>query len=186
MAKLLRIFGKKTGTSRLLPLVKDSYLKAEPLNICYCRSIRSSSTSSSGEKSSTVVNKEKPSEGQRKAPIDDEVYSPLQQYRPSDFEKRILVWTKYYPSVDDVPDKVTRTKMKRAYDWMRIRVSIGMMIASIIIGMGFIYSGRKARLSGDGITKRGIEYGKKMREIGIREEEEARAAAEKKKQDAVT
>jgi hypothetical protein len=73
---------------------------------------------------------------------------------PSNFQKKILVWGRIYKTIEEVPDRVSATKMKKGNDLFRIRVSIGMVIMTFIgCGVMIIY-GRRLRDSGDSLTSR--------------------------------
>ena len=49
-------------------------------------------------------------------------------HRPSDFEKKILVYTKIYAKVEDIPEKVSITQIKTGKDKFRVMVAIWMMV----------------------------------------------------------
>jgi hypothetical protein len=101
-------------------------------------------------------------------------------HHPSELDKKILVWTKKYASADDIPKYVTQSEMKKARDFMRIRVNIGMVFATVLGCIWMIISGRRMRDSGDSLAKRGAEWEKEMKELGRREREAAATAAANK------
>lgn len=72
-------------------------------------------------------------------------------HRTSNLDKKILVWTKRYPSIADVPEEVTETKMKKAKDVFRIRVNIMMAIATMGLCVLYIWSGKRAARRGENI-----------------------------------
>lgn len=77
------------------------------------------------------------------------------EIEPTNFQKRILVWTKVYKRVEDIPSRIPSKQMTVAMDWFRGRTMVVMM------GLGFfgfylmIRSGRKLRDAGDSLTHRG-------------------------------
>ncbi|KAL8578374.1 hypothetical protein ACOMHN_031748 [Nucella lapillus] len=60
-------------------------------------------------------------------------------HRTSYLDKKILVWTKRYPSVSKVPNEVSRARMKRAKDVFRIRVSFGMALGIWGFGVAYVW-----------------------------------------------
>ncbi|XP_078037320.1 UPF0389 protein CG9231 [Augochlora pura] len=102
----------------------------------------------------------------------------------SNFDRRVLVWVKKYPSVDRVPRLVPWSTMQRANTTARIRVCYVMMVVSVI---GFVYavvSGKREASSGRHIIGERMKWVEEQRLKGIAEakakaEAEAAAAAQK-------
>ncbi|KAL8573580.1 hypothetical protein ACOMHN_047850 [Nucella lapillus] len=78
-------------------------------------------------------------------------------HRTSDFDKKILVWTKRYPSVAEVPEEVTETKMKKAKDLFRIRVNIMMAIVTVGLCVVYVWAGKRAASRGENIHRQNQE-----------------------------
>ncbi|XP_055686677.1 UPF0389 protein CG9231 isoform X2 [Lutzomyia longipalpis] len=76
-----------------------------------------------------------------------------QAYKPNDFEKRILVWTKKYKSKEDVPNYVSREEMEKSRSKARIRISNYMIVATLIGCIIMVYSGKQAAERGDTVSK---------------------------------
>jgi len=100
-----------------------------------------------------------------------------ERHIPSAMDKKMLVYARMYPHVDEVPETVSYTKMKKARDQMRIRTNIGMILATLV-GCGMmIYWGRRMRDSGESLQKWGAQWEQDMKEQGRKEREEAAAEA---------
>ncbi|XP_076467369.1 UPF0389 protein CG9231-like [Babylonia areolata] len=86
-------------------------------------------------------------------------------HRTSNFDKKILVWTKMFPTIADVPDEVTEVKMKKAKDVFRIRANIMMALTTVGLCVLYIWSGRRAVERGENIhtvnRDRHFEFSKK-------------------------
>lgn len=92
---------------------------------------------------------------------------PSLKHSPTGFDKKILVWTKFYKTIDEVPDQVSLVRMKRARDWFRIRFNLGMGGATIIAAILVIYSGKRAVQRRDlTISQRNIKWHKEINEEG--------------------
>ncbi|KAK7494504.1 hypothetical protein BaRGS_00014157 [Batillaria attramentaria] len=74
-------------------------------------------------------------------------------HKPSDFDKKILVWTKRYADVSQVPREVTNIQMKKAKDLFRIRVNLMMVAMTVVLAAAYAWSGRRAAQRGDSIVR---------------------------------
>ncbi|RUS89112.1 hypothetical protein EGW08_003120 [Elysia chlorotica] len=77
--------------------------------------------------------------------------------KPTPFQQKILVWGKMYPSVDKVPDRVSRGQVKKAMDIFRVRSSICMAAMVFVFAAVMAMIGRKQRQDGMSITKIALE-----------------------------
>ncbi|XP_005098657.1 protein FAM162A [Aplysia californica] len=73
-------------------------------------------------------------------------------YKPSPFEQKILVWTKTYPAVADIPERISRGQMKKSLDKFRVRCSIWMVGFTFVFAALMALMGRKARNEGQSVT----------------------------------
>ncbi|KAK3756989.1 hypothetical protein RRG08_063181 [Elysia crispata] len=73
--------------------------------------------------------------------------------KPTPFQQKILVWAKMYPSVDKVPDRVSRGQLKKAMDIFRVRSSICMAALVFVFAAIMAMIGRKQRQEGMNMTK---------------------------------
>ncbi|XP_055700640.1 UPF0389 protein CG9231 isoform X2 [Phlebotomus papatasi] len=103
--------------------------------------------------------------------------SMTQAYKPDDFEKRILVWTKKYKSIEDVPSYVSREEMEKSRSKMRIRISNYMIIATLVGCIIMVYSGKQAAERGDTVAKMNMDWHADLKDQKKREDEAALAKA---------
>jgi hypothetical protein len=96
---------------------------------------------------------------------------------PTNFQRKILVWGKLYPSLQEIPDRVSPTKVRIAWDKFRVRVCIWMVILAFV-GCGIeIIRGRHMRNIGDSLSYRTEMQIQEWQQKG-REEKEAKRLAE--------
>lgn len=79
-------------------------------------------------------------------------------HRPSDFDRKILVYSKMYKKLDTIPKEIPVATMKKAKDWFRIRVNIGMGLACLGACVVMVISGKAAHESGDSLAKQNKEW----------------------------
>uniref|UniRef100_A0A2C9KFS8 Uncharacterized protein n=1 Tax=Biomphalaria glabrata TaxID=6526 RepID=A0A2C9KFS8_BIOGL len=77
-------------------------------------------------------------------------YSPIVDegaatHKPTPFQQRMLVWEKFYPSLDKVPDRVSKGQMKKAMDKFRVRCSLYMIALTLISAAIMATIGRMER-----------------------------------------
>ncbi|XP_076239853.1 protein FAM162A [Calliopsis andreniformis] len=97
----------------------------------------------------------------------------------TNFDRRLLVWVKRYPSMDQVPDRVTLECMQKAHTRARIKVCNMMIVFAII---GFILSsmqGKREIASGRNILIDRLKHMEKLQEQGKIEAAAAAEAAKK-------
>ncbi|BFZ24904.1 hypothetical protein BsWGS_27942 [Bradybaena similaris] len=75
-------------------------------------------------------------------------------HRPSAFQKRIMVLAKMYPSVDKIPERVTRTQLSVAMDKFRVRACIIMVAITFIAAAVVAMIGRRERQQGITVSSR--------------------------------
>jgi len=66
-------------------------------------------------------------------------------HRPTDFEKKMLVYTKTYAKVEDIPEKVSMTQMKTCKDKFRVICCIWMMVGWVVMAGLVIVMGKRSR-----------------------------------------
>ncbi|XP_064594646.1 UPF0389 protein CG9231-like [Liolophura sinensis] len=89
---------------------------------------------------------------------------PEMLHRPSNFDRKILVWSKTYPSLGDIPEAVPHAKMKKAKDVFRIRVNIWMGVWTVIGCIVMIYWGRKSAREGNSLEKENMLWHQQINE----------------------
>ncbi|CAL1540005.1 unnamed protein product [Lymnaea stagnalis] len=90
------------------------------------------------------------------------LYSPIVEegistHKPTPFQQRILVWGHFYPSLDKVPERVSRAQMKKAMDKFRVKVSIYMAAMTAICAAVMAFIGRRERQQGKSVTKMNLD-----------------------------
>jgi hypothetical protein len=85
-------------------------------------------------------------------------------HRTSNIEKKMLVWTKKYPSVDKVPNFVSQAEMERARNKVRIYGTGYMMLATLIICGIIMYISKQEVRSGESWAKQNMEWHKSMQD----------------------
>uniref|UniRef100_A0A336JY21 CSON014439 protein n=1 Tax=Culicoides sonorensis TaxID=179676 RepID=A0A336JY21_CULSO len=86
------------------------------------------------------------------------------RHKPSDFERKLLVWAKKYKTVQEVPEYVKVETMERARNRFQIKVSNWLMIISGVFCVYLIYNGKNARDRGESITKSNLQWHKEYNE----------------------
>ncbi|XP_022905095.1 UPF0389 protein CG9231 [Onthophagus taurus] len=93
-------------------------------------------------------------------------------HKVNNFEKKMLVWTKKFKTVEEVPNLLPSEMVDKARNRIRIRVANYMMAATLIACVVVAFSGRRLRDQGDSLTKRNLEWHAKMNEEFKKREEE--------------
>lgn len=75
--------------------------------------------------------------------------------KPTNFQKRVLVWAKMYKSVEEVPERVTANKIRKSRDFFRIKVNISMGIMTLLGCLFWAMYGKHLARSGDSLDARG-------------------------------
>ncbi|KAL5010918.1 hypothetical protein ScPMuIL_013223 [Solemya velum] len=91
-------------------------------------------------------------------------YGPGFHHYPSEWDKKLLVWTGIYQNTADVPSSISTTQMKRGRDWFRIRMNIVMLILTILGSAVMIKSGRRDMEAGHNLSNENREWHRKNRE----------------------
>ena len=87
----------------------------------------------------------------------------------SNLDKRILVWVKRYPSMDQVPDKVSIECIQKAHAIARVRGCLLMTVLAIIGFMVSVYMGKKGTAAGKNVMTERLKWYKKVEEEGRKE-----------------
>ncbi|XP_046743886.1 uncharacterized protein LOC124409946 [Diprion similis] len=107
-----------------------------------------SAVKTSSESASNATQKSTPKE----TPIDSNIFGP-RWVVPTKRDRRMLVWLKYYKSVDEVPNKMTYEKLDKAQNKARIKICTYMMIATFIGCYISLYWGKKRAERGESVEK---------------------------------
>nr|CAI5855954.1 unnamed protein product [Callosobruchus analis] len=95
-----------------------------------------------------------------------------QNHKPNNLEKKFLVWTGKYKTVDEIPPFVSQVAMERCRNRMRIKIANYMMAATAIGCFAMVFIGKRDAKRGETVTKQNLEWHKK-----INEESQPRTAA---------
>ncbi|KAJ8979553.1 hypothetical protein NQ317_017702 [Molorchus minor] len=85
-------------------------------------------------------------------------------HKVNNLEKRFLVWTGKYKSVDEVPNSLSQSTIEKARSRIRIRIANFMMLATIIGCIAMVYSGKQAHKKGDSVQKQNLEWHKELKQ----------------------
>ncbi|XP_075994165.1 protein FAM162B [Genypterus blacodes] len=100
----------------------------------------------------------------------------LPGHRPSDMDKKILVWSGRYKTAEEIPELVSFEKIDAARDKMRVKICVIMMGLSIAACIFMVFLGKKAAGRHESLT--GINMEKKARWMEeVQRDKEAAAAA---------
>ncbi|XP_065084568.1 UPF0389 protein CG9231 [Ochlerotatus camptorhynchus] len=94
-------------------------------------------------------------------------------HKPNNFEKRLLVFTKKYKSVDDIPAYINQDVMERCRNQVRIKMANYMMLATVIGCIIMVISGKRAQERGDSVQKMNLDWHKEYNEKAKQEIAEA-------------
>ncbi|KAJ8951837.1 hypothetical protein NQ318_019812 [Aromia moschata] len=85
-------------------------------------------------------------------------------HRVNNLEKKFLVWTGKYKSVDEVPNYVSQAVVERARNRMRIRIANYMMLATAIGCIAMVYSGKQAAKRGESVQQQNLQWHKETQQ----------------------
>lgn len=77
----------------------------------------------------------------------------MRSIAPTNFDKKILVWTGKYPSIDEVPPLVSDATLNWAKNKFRVYVNIGMAVATFGIALVVMYFGRRKAERGETVAR---------------------------------
>ncbi|XP_029171727.1 UPF0389 protein GA21628-like [Nylanderia fulva] len=83
-------------------------------------------------------------------------------HRVTNFDKRVLVWVKRYPSIADVPVDVTVECLLAARSKARIKACNYMIVATLIGCIGAVILGKRQAARGETLTKQREDWFKEM------------------------
>ncbi|XP_045494272.1 UPF0389 protein CG9231 [Colias croceus] len=92
------------------------------------------------------------------------VESLSSRYRPSEFQKFLLVWTKKYKSKDEIPKFVTSELIDRSRSEARIKISNILMFLTALASGFAIWSGKNAAKRGESVHQMNLDWHKQYQE----------------------
>ncbi|KAL0126098.1 hypothetical protein PUN28_004904 [Cardiocondyla obscurior] len=104
------------------------------------------------------INKDKmPVQKSNETAKDSDVLGP-QMHRVSNFDKRMLVWVKRYPSIADVPKDVTADCILNSRSKARIKCCNYMIVATVVGCLISIFLGKREAARGGSLRKQRDEW----------------------------
>ncbi|XP_056155089.1 protein FAM162B [Lampris incognitus] len=124
----------------------------------------------------------KPQEAKAEPPPAAPAHAPhlgfkIPGYRPSDMDKKILVWSGRFKTVDQIPELVSFEMLDAAKNKVRVKACYGMMVATIGACLLMVFLGKRAAGRHESLTSQNMEKKARWREEMQREREAAAAAA---------
>ncbi|XP_023942438.1 UPF0389 protein GA21628 [Bicyclus anynana] len=85
-------------------------------------------------------------------------------YKPSEFQKFILVWTKKYKSKAEIPQYVSLSLIDRSRSEARIKISNILIFLTCLASLGAVLSGRAAAKRGESVHQMNLDWHKQYEE----------------------
>ncbi|XP_034562772.1 protein FAM162B [Notolabrus celidotus] len=103
----------------------------------------------------------------------------LPGYRPSDLDKKILIWSGRFKSADQIPELVSFETLDGARNKVRVKVCYIMMGATIAACLVMVFLGKRAAGRHESLTGQNMEKKARWREEMLKEREAALALSGK-------
>lgn len=100
-------------------------------------------------------------------------------YRPSELDKKILLWSGRFKTADQIPEFVSFEMIDAARNRVRVKACYVMMAATIAACMLMVFLGKRAAGRHESLTGQNMEKKARWREELQREREAAAALSEK-------
>lgn len=85
-------------------------------------------------------------------------------HAPNKLDKLLLVWIKKYPSINDVPARVSTDEIERVRNWARIKINIAACIATVFGCIYMVKLGKDAVKRGESIKQMNLDWHKAQNE----------------------
>ncbi|XP_055628678.1 UPF0389 protein CG9231 [Toxorhynchites rutilus septentrionalis] len=95
-------------------------------------------------------------------------------HAPNNLEKRMLVFTKKYKTVEEIPSYINQDVMERCRNQVRIKIANYMMIATAIGCIVMIFLGKQAQERGETVQKMNLDWHKEYNEKAAQEDAAAK------------
>ncbi|XP_048030176.1 protein FAM162B [Megalobrama amblycephala] len=100
-------------------------------------------------------------------------------YRPSDWDRKMLVWSGRFKTPEQIPEFVSFEMIDAARNRVRVKACYVMMALTIGACLVMVITGKQAAGRHDNLTSRNMEKKARWREEAQKEKDEAAALAEK-------
>ncbi|XP_030051382.1 protein FAM162B [Microcaecilia unicolor] len=97
-------------------------------------------------------------------------------YKPSSFDKKVLLWTGRFKAEEDIPARIPIEMLDAARNKARIKACYIMIVISIIACFAMIASGKKAAARHESLTSLNLAKKAKLRKEAQSESESTGAA----------
>ncbi|KAE8584708.1 hypothetical protein XENTR_v10021078 [Xenopus tropicalis] len=84
--------------------------------------------------------------------------------RPTDFDKKILVWSGRYKKAEDIPEFISYETLSASRNKVRIKICYAMIAGTILGCIAMVISGKKALKEENTLLQKNIERKRKLRE----------------------
>uniref|UniRef100_A0A0E9WWI7 Protein FAM162B n=1 Tax=Anguilla anguilla TaxID=7936 RepID=A0A0E9WWI7_ANGAN len=98
-------------------------------------------------------------------------------YSPSDFDKKILVWSGRFKTKEQIPELISFEMIDAARNKIRVRACYAMILLTVASCMGMVYMGKKAVGRNESLTRWNMEKKARWREEAQRAREESASIA---------
>ncbi|XP_053151622.1 protein FAM162A isoform X2 [Hemicordylus capensis] len=85
-------------------------------------------------------------------------------YKPTDWDKKILLWTGRFKKVEDIPETMSFETIDAARNKMRVKISYGMIALTILGCVIMVISGKQAVKRHESLTSQNLEKKARWRE----------------------
>ncbi|XP_056593685.1 protein FAM162B [Triplophysa dalaica] len=103
----------------------------------------------------------------------------LPGYRPSEWDKKMLLWSKRFKTKEQIPDFVSFEMIDAARNRVRVKACYVMMGMTILACLATVISGKQAAGRNENLTSQNMEKKARWREEAQKEKEEAAVIAGK-------
>ncbi|KAJ2952111.1 hypothetical protein O0L34_g4381 [Tuta absoluta] len=86
------------------------------------------------------------------------------RYRPSEFQKFILVWTKKFKTKDEIPTFVSPDLIERSRSEARIKIANVMMLLTALASLGAVFLGKAAAKRGESVHQMNLDWHQQYRD----------------------
>ncbi|XP_016359200.1 protein FAM162B-like [Sinocyclocheilus anshuiensis] len=100
-------------------------------------------------------------------------------YRPSEWDKKMLVWSRRFKTAEQIPEFVSFEMIDAARNRVRVKACYVMMALTILACLVMAVSGKQVASRNENLTSRNMEKKARWREEAQKEKEAATALAEK-------
>jgi len=83
---------------------------------------------------------------------------------PTALDKRFLIWSGHYKSIDQIPRIVDGDVIHRVRSWGRIRINVGFLFLAAAGGALMVFLGKRDAARGESIEKQNMEWHRKENE----------------------